>query len=132
MIDTAELRRKYELSMRRSYPQQSVPAVKIWNALPALLDEVERLRGGCEDCDIARRDFAHSQDLDYVKWAAERERLTAENAALLARAEAAEAKVAEAREVARDTLDTNYYGSCYQFDDEMYDRLRALAGKEGE
>lgn len=70
-------------------------------------------------------------------------RLTAENAALLARAEAAEAKVAEAREVVEtaksvsiDLLDfidehASVYFACV-LEDNYGNRLRALAGKDGE
>lgn len=70
-------------------------------------------------------------------------RLTAENAALLARAEAAEANVAEAREVVEtaksvsiDLLDfidehASVYFACV-LEDNYGNRLRALAGKEGE
>ena len=146
-IDTAELRRMMAEATPGPWvraglfdnPHDAALSTAAVNALPALLDEVERLRGGCEDCDIARRDFAHSQDLDYVKWAAERERLTAENAALLARAEAAEAKVTQVLDELRPII------GCVAFEDrgkvfleqpvyarEEYDRLRALAGKEGE
>ena len=81
------------------------------NALPALLDEVERL--------------------------------TAANAALLARAEAAEAKLEQARAaietaqaVSIDLLDfidehASVYFACV-LEDNYGNRLRALAGKEGE
>ena len=92
------------------------------NALPDLLDEVERLTAMLDTADASADNIAVGRD-----------RLTAENASLLARAEAAEAKVAEAREVAQKFV--------AQWDGEAFNeldwlavvyRLRALAGKEGE